>query len=191
MDKNNSIFSITKEEVLFDGKFITVTGRYFHNRKTGGNGLWECVKRKTFGNIVAVVALTPDHQLILIKIFRLPLEGWIIEFCAGLADKRGQTEIELAGQELRQETGYQAEKFVHLMSGPFNAGLTGERLSVYLGLNAVKVSEPELETGEDIEVISVPLDKAHDFLTNPPDGVSVDLKLFGVIHHPKLRELIS
>lgn len=77
------------------------------------------------------------------------------------------------------------------MTGPFNAGLTGEIISVYLGLNAVKVGKQELETGEDIQVISVPLDKAHNFLTNPPEGVSVDLKLFGVIHHPKLREFVS
>lgn len=64
MSKDNSNFSITGEEILFDGKFIEVIGKNFHNNSTGGDGLWECVRRKTFGNIVAVVGITPDHHTI-------------------------------------------------------------------------------------------------------------------------------
>lgn len=135
-----------------------------------------------------MAAVTPDRQLILVKTFRIPLQSWVIELCAGLMDRPGITEEELAAKELREETGFQAEKIVPLMAGPFNAGLVEDYLAVYLGLNAVKVSEPELETGEDIEVISLPLAEAYNFLTNPPVGVLVDIKLFGVIFHPKLFE---
>lgn len=30
---------IVRDEILFDGKFISVTGRHFLNRETGANGL--------------------------------------------------------------------------------------------------------------------------------------------------------
>ena len=182
-----SKIQVTNERDLFDGKFIKVIGRDFiHNGRTG---LWECVKRKTFGKIVAVAAITPNQELILVKIFRVPIQGWIIELCAGLMDRSGETEVELAQKELLEETGYHSDNITHLMTGHFNAGLLADQMAVYLALDAIKIDEPTLETGEDIEVISVPLKSAHKLLENPPEGVSVDMKIFSVIYHPIIRRL--
>ena len=67
------------------------------------------------------------------------------------------------------------------MEGPFNAGLVADELQIFFGENAEKVSEPELENAEDIEVIKVPVENLFNFLKNPPDGCKVDIKTFNLI----------
>jgi len=37
--------------------------------------------------------------------FIIPPDGYILEFCAGLADRRDETEAELVRRELLEETG--------------------------------------------------------------------------------------
>lgn len=183
-----STIEISSEAVLFEGKFIRVIGRNFN--QNGKTGLWECVKRKTYGRIVAIAAITPDRELILCKVFRVPINGWIVELCAGLMDRPGETEESLAAKELLEETGYQAASITHLMTGHFNAGLLADEMAVYLGHNAVKVAEPKLEVGEDIEVLKIPITHANEWLSNPPDGLSIDMKIFSIIYHPEVQKLI-
>lgn len=164
-----------------DGCFVQLIKRPFINQQTGKSGHWEFVRRKVHGRIVAVVALTPDRQIVLIKIFRVPLNGYIVECCAGLADQRGENETVLARRELLEETGYQCDNLRPIMSGPFNAGLNADEIVFYLGTNARLVAEPQLETAEDIEVMLVPTSDLASFLTNPPNGVRVDVKLWSLI----------
>ena len=169
------------EEVLCRGKFIEMWRTPFTDRDSGKKGYWEFVRRKTLGRIVAVVGLTPDRQIILTKNFRVPLGGYILEYCAGLADRRNETEVELARRELLEETGYVCDQFTLLMSGPFNAGLNADELVVYFGTNARRESEPQLEPAEDIEVVLIPAKDLAKFLANPPPGLSIDLKLWALL----------
>ncbi len=191
-EQRESTIIVTEEETVFSGKFISVVSRRFVNKRDGGKGLWECVKRKTHGRIVAVAAVTADREIILTKTYRVPAQAWVIELCAGLMDQSGESEVELAGRELLEETGYTATIMPGpLFQGPFNAGLLEDQMVVYLGLNAVKVIEPKLETGEDIEVLRIPLDKADHFLHHPPPGVLVDIKLFSVVNDPRVKLLMN
>jgi len=180
---------ILGDEVLFDGKFMRVIGRRFINKITGKEGLWEVVERKTFGNIVAILALTPENEVILTKSFRIPILAYVIELCAGLMDRPNVSQIELVAAELLEETGYKAKEIRHIATGPFNAGLvSSDTISIYLGLDAVKVAEPTLGDGEDIEVIKVPLEEIQHFLSNVEEGVLVDPKVFSVTENQELWE---
>jgi len=172
---------IEKDELIFNGKFVRVMKRHFRDRK-GARRVWEMAKRKTYGRIVAVVALTPKKEVILIRIYRIPLRSWIIECCAGLMDRAGESEKTVARRELLEETGYAVKRLRTLMSGPFNAGLLADDIVYYLGTGARKVRDPAPEDSEDIEVLRVPLRKLESFLLNPPRGTKVDLKLFGILH---------
>ena len=172
---------VGQDETVFDGQFIQVIRRPFTDARSGQQGIWEMVRRKTHGNIVAVVPVTPDKEVVLAKIFRVPLKAWTIEFCAGLMDKPGMTEIELARQEMRQKLGYEADTFQLTMSGPFNGGMTDDRLHIYLACGARRVGKPELEAAEDIQVIRVPVKKLYNLLIHPPRGCLVDVKTFGIL----------
>jgi len=169
-----------RDRIVFDGTYIQVIDRTFRNR-AGGVGHWEAVRRKTHGRIVAIVPVTPKREVILTKIYRVPMERWVIEFCAGLADKRGESEVSLARRECLEETGYHVGRVKRIMTGPFNAGLLADEMSVFLGTNAVRVQEQELEDSEAIEVLKIPIKRLRTFLKHPPRGTVVDIKLFGLL----------
>ncbi len=173
---------IKNDIVVYDGKFLQTIKRHFKNRATGKPGVWEMVRRKTYGRIVAVIALTQKREIILIKIFRIPFKCYIIEACAGLMDKKGESEAGMARRELLEETGYKVSRLRRLVAGPFNSGALADEIVYYVGTGARKVKEPELENAEDIEVLKVPLKKLRAFLTRPPRGVKVDMKLFGILY---------
>src|SRR3989338_7818128 len=182
MRNRKSTLLIEKDELVFNGKYIRVFRRHFRNRRTGMRGIWEMVQRKTYGRIVAIIALTQKNEAILTKIYRVPIRSWIIECCAGLMDKKGESEKSVARRELLEETGYAVASLRKLAAGPFNAGLRDDEIAYYLGTGAHKVQKPQPEDGEDIEVLTVPLKKLPRLLLHPPRGVKVDIKLLGILY---------
>lgn len=175
-----SILRIGKDTVVYDGHYMQAVRREFFNTRTRKSGVWEMVRRKTHGCIVAIAALTPDRRIVLTRIYRVPQKSWIIEAPAGLADRKGESEENLARRELLEETGYAVRRMRELTHGVINAGITDDRMVYFLGIGAQKVQEPQLEDGEDMDVFTVPLNRLEWLLKHPPDGARIDLKLFGL-----------
>ncbi len=177
----NRRITIGNDRIAYKGKFLTTIHREFRGTH-GAKGVWEMVKRNIHGRIVGVVAITKENKIVMNKIYRVPLKSYILEFPAGLTDKKGESEITLARRELLEETGYATKKFELLVRGPYNAGLTSDELSLYLARGARKVKEPEHENAEDIEVVTIPLSRFSRYLTHPPKGLRIDVKTFGVLY---------
>lgn len=172
---------ILRDTVVHTGKFNSFIEREFIGVQ-GKKGKWEMVSRKTFGDIVSIAAVTPQGELLVEKIYRIPLKKYAIELPAGLSDRKGESALSLAKRELLEETGYAAEGFILAARGVFNAGRASDRMSIYIAKNAIKVREPEHENAEDITVIKVPLRTLDAFLARPPRNCEIDLKLFGVLN---------
>lgn len=171
--------------IVYDGKFIEVRKVKFVGRH-GKIGTWEMVKRKIFGKIVAICAITKNKEIILEKSYRIPIKSFIIELPAGLMDKKGESPKRAIKRELLEETGYNVENVELMLEGPFNAGLVADEMQIFFAQNAEKVQEPELENGEDIEVIKVPVKKLYKFLKRKHKNCKVDIKTFSLI--PFLQE---
>lgn len=171
---------ILKDELVFNGRYIKTVKRHYLSR-SGLHKNWEMVKRKLFGRIVAIIPVTSKNEIILTKIYRIPLKKYVIELCAGLTDKKGETEIQTIRRELLEETGYKVSKIKKLTIGPYNSGLAETEMIIYLGTKAIKVTEPKLEESEDIEAIKIPIKNAFSFLTHPPRDVLVDIKIFSIL----------
>lgn len=168
------------QRVVFNGKFIQVRKVKF----VGGHGkigTWETVTRKTFGKIVAICAITKNKEVILEKSYRIPIKSFIIELPAGLMDKKDESPKRAIKRELLEETGYKVKKVELILDGPFNAGLSNCEMQIFFAENAEKVQEPELENGEDIEVIKVPVNKLYKFLKRKRKNCKVDIKIFALI----------
>jgi ADP-ribose pyrophosphatase len=84
-----------------------------------------------------MLAVDEAERILLVKQFRLPAEKDLWELPAGCIDP-GETPLQAAKRELREETGYQAKKWVKLISYWASPGYVAEKMNVFLasGLTA-------------------------------------------------------
>jgi ADP-ribose pyrophosphatase len=107
---------------------------------------------------VVVMPVFPDERIVLIQQYRYAVQEDLWELVAGHKEK-GETPMEGARRELREETGYTARKFTKLLEIYPSPGMLSERMDIFL---AEGLTEGEAQPEED-EIISkkvMPLDEA-------------------------------
>lgn len=155
-----------KSEEIAAGKWLTLnTITYVDNK--GVERKWESVSRKKSAGAVAIICtLIPSGNLILVRQYRPPADGMVIEFPAGLVNP-GENPNETAVRELQEETGYKGRLLSMIPDAFSSPGLSSEivRLAV---MEADDTPQEELITNfdetEDIETILVSREKLFDFL---------------------------
>jgi ADP-ribose pyrophosphatase len=175
---------IIEKKIVWEGKFIRfVLIKYIDS--SGTIREWESFERVNCKGIVAVVPVTDNKEVLLIRQFRPPVNGYVIEFPAGLNDK-GDTLQEAARRELLEETGYTAKKMVFLTEGPLSSGASGEILTAYLANGLEFKGVGKRDETEDIELLKVPIKEVESRLSAlRSEGNYVDLKIFGLIELAK------
>jgi 8-oxo-dGTP pyrophosphatase MutT (NUDIX family) len=114
--------------------------------------VWELV------DWVNVVPLTAEGQLILVNQYRHAAQKRFYEFPGGTTEPaRDESPEEAARRELLEETGYAPGRLSYLGMHYPNPGLQDNRMHVYLATDCKRVSEPKLDTFEDIQVELVDL----------------------------------
>ncbi|MBI5490357.1 MAG: NUDIX hydrolase [Deltaproteobacteria bacterium] len=103
-----------------------------------------------------VIPVTQDGRVILIRQFRAGARQVTLEIPGGLVEP-GETPLEAAKRELREETGYSAADWTPLGSVQPNPAIQGNRCHTFLARGAVPTGGLALEPMEDIEVEPVPL----------------------------------
>ncbi|HAW52133.1 MAG TPA: DNA mismatch repair protein MutT [Flavobacteriales bacterium] len=145
------------------------------------DGTWEYVTRTTGKDVVYIVPVTcnkfGEPEFVFIRELRIPMQQFVVGFPAGLVGDLGDEEIITAAyRELEEETGYQAGRMRHLVSGPPSAGLSDETIHFYLADKLTKVGIGGGDDSEDIDVIRVPVHKAESWLASRSD--SIDIKSY-------------
>lgn len=104
---------------------------------------------------VAIVALTDDGRICLVRQYRTSLARVTIEIPAGKLDP-GEDPLTCAHRELREETGMEADQMAFLTTIATSDGFTDELIHIYMatGLHFVESSPDE---DEFINVDLVPL----------------------------------
>jgi ADP-ribose pyrophosphatase len=184
-------FTLINRETVWEGRFIrTVLLEYRDNR--GGQRKWEAVERVNCNGIVAIIPVTLEGDLLLIRQFRPTMDCFVIEFPAGLNDK-GESLPEAAKRELIEETGHMSSDLEFLAEGPISIGLSTEMLTVYIARNAVPATDDlrekyPIDETEDIELIKAPLASAYDTIeAYRKKGDLVDIKIYGFIELARQR----
>jgi len=178
-----------KKEIMTEGKFLRFVAHEYIDRY-GTQKRWEAVERIQNGNIVLLFPVTVHRELILVKQYRFPIGMEVIELPAGILDREGESMEDAAARELREETGHRAESMTLLLQGMFDSGTIGDRANVYYAANCVRIGDPQPEASEQIEVITVPVDKIIDFVTNPPGHLPIDIKIPAIYAILKERKMI-
>jgi ADP-ribose pyrophosphatase len=144
---------------------------------------WEYVQRRQVGGVVVVAALTLERRLLLLEQFRIPVDAWVIELPAGLAQDTPDTAEEsledAARRELIEETGYGAADLRRVFAGPSTAGLSDEVVTFFIATQLTKVGAGGGVGSERIRVREVPWDDVPAWLDDRTrEGHLIDARLY-------------
>jgi ADP-ribose pyrophosphatase len=104
------------------------------------------------GDTVAVVALTPDEQLVMVRQFRPGPDRVVLTLPGGFVDP-GEDPVDAAARELREETGYSAASLHLVVSGI--GGATPFRRHVVVARGCTPGAALDLDEFEDCEPVVV------------------------------------
>lgn len=144
------------QQRIFSGKVIDV---YVEDvlLPNGETSKREIVKHP---GAVAVLAITEENKIVLVRQYRKALERVLVEIPAGKLEK-GEAPLETAKRELEEETGYVCEKMDPLHSFYTSPGFADELVHIFLAKGLTKKSEKQmLDDDEFVDVLEVTLEEA-------------------------------
>lgn len=144
------------EDVAWTGKIFNVN-RLRVRLPNGKDALRDVVRHP---GAVAVVALTDDGRICLVRQYRTALDRVTVEIPAGKLDP-GEDPLGCAHRELLEETGMEADQIAFLTTIATSDGFTDELIHIYMatGIHFAK-SDPDAD--EFINVDLVPLGELID-----------------------------
>lgn len=104
----------------------------------------------------AVLPLTADGRVVLVRQLREAVGERLLEVPAGLNDEPGEPPLETARRELAEETGYRAASIEPLGRIHTSPGFVDEVCELFVARGC----EPEGEPEDGIEVVLVPFEEA-------------------------------
>lgn len=133
------IFKVVQDEILFED---------------GKTAQWDLV---IHNGATAIVPLTQDNEVILVKQYRNAEDGPVIEIPAGKLEK-GEEPLICAKRELEEEIGYKSECIEKICEMYTAVGFSDEKLYLYIARNLIQ-SHQKLDEDEYIELIKYPLEE--------------------------------
>lgn len=100
----------------------------------------------------AVLCVTPEQQVVLVRQYRHGIAGDSLELPAG-ALEAGEPPLSGAERELREETGYASTDWRHLLSASVDPSRQTSRAHFYCALGAAPVDTPRLDESEELETL--------------------------------------
>jgi len=131
------------------GRYLTVTIETWP-----GFGEYELIRKH---HAAAVVPITPDGDVLLVRQFRPPVRDSLLEIPAGLLDVDGEDALSCARRELLEETGFRASEIAFLGGCYLSPGFTDEYAHLFW---ARTKSQAEREPEEGIELVRMPFTEA-------------------------------
>lgn len=135
----------TRENVIYEGKILTLK---VHDVIANGHEAKREIVHK--GGAVAIVPVREDGTVIMVRQYRLAVEEELLEIPAGLMDP-GEEPLQTAMRELKEETGYSAEKWTHMTEFYPTAGFCNEYVHIFLA-EGLTPGETCFDETENLEI---------------------------------------
>lgn len=111
---------------------------------------------------VNVVALTPAHELVLVRQFRFGVDDFSLEVPGGVMDL-GEDPVEAGLRELREETGYVGKNARIIGRVHSNPAILSNSCHIVLVEDAVCTEELEWDADEEIQILTAPVDEVYQW----------------------------
>lgn len=157
--------TLSRSTLLDTGKFLKVES---HKVELPGGQIIEDWPWVIIPDYVNVVAVTPDQEFICFRQVKYAVEGTSLAVVGGIIDP-GEEAIDAAKRELREETGFEAPRWIALGEYSVDANRGAGKGNLFLALSAAKVCEPQSDDLEEQELLFMRRDevlsalKAGDF----------------------------
>jgi len=99
----------------------------------------------------AVVPVTDDGKILMVKQYRNALDQFTLEVPAGALDNRDEPGIECARRELEEETGYRSDHLEWLITIRTTVAFCNERIEIFVARDLI----PSCQNLDDNEFIEV------------------------------------
>ncbi|HTX54003.1 MAG TPA: GNAT family N-acetyltransferase [Candidatus Baltobacteraceae bacterium] len=149
--------ALPKEPVarrIYDGRVVKLN----IERVTLPNGSTIELEMIRHPGAAAVVPLTANGDVILVRQYRHAAAGYLYELPAGKLDP-GESPLACAARELEEEVGYRAATLVPLLNVYTTPGFTDEVIYLFLATGLTPSSQ-RLECDEVLDVVQMPFDEA-------------------------------
>ena len=117
--------------------------------------------------VCAIVAVTAEREIVLVRQLRESIEQSTLEIPAGLRDLDGEDPADCAARELLEETGFRAVEVRPLGVFYSSPGFTDEQFQLF----RAEAEPTPAPSEEGIEVVTLPVPEAVDAIRS---GVIVD-----------------
>lgn len=150
-------FELLRREKIYTGRIVNLV--VDHVKYQTGNEAGREIIQHSGGSVA--LALFDNNDILLVKQYRYPIGGEVIELPAGKLDT-GEDPQHCAQRELREETGYEAKRWTKLTTIMTTPGFCNERLHIYVAQDlSLSPHGQSLEEGEQtIKLIRVPIVEA-------------------------------
>lgn len=160
MKDENLIEKKVSSENVFDGRLLHVYNDVI-SLPNGKTSTREYIKHQ---GAVAVVPVTDDNEIIVVRQYRYPIERVTIEIPAGKLDK-GEEPLAAAKRELSEETGVESADITYLGGLYPSVAYTDEIIHMYMAKN-LKYGQAHADDDEFLDVVKIPVDKFVDMIMN-------------------------
>lgn len=152
-------YELIEKQVIFEGKKVRLEVHHLRDDRSGKRSAREVVAHP--GAVVILPFLTRD-RILLIRNRRYSIGQTLIELPAGTLEKN-ENPMNCAGRELLEETGYLAGRIESLGTFYTSPGILSEKMYAYAAYDLIE-KQPELEDGEEIELLSSTMDEAVEMI---------------------------
>ena len=125
---------------------------------TGEDGthtaVWDFIRHK---GAAAVVPVTDDGRILMVRQYRNALERYTLEIPAGALDAEDEPGLACASRELEEETGYRSENLEWLITLRTTVAFCNEKIEVYVAKDLIP-SRQHLDEDEFIDLKAYSLD---------------------------------
>ncbi len=154
------MFKRLERELSYQGKILKVYTD--HVEVNGQPSDWDFIHHD---GGAAVVPVTKDGKILMVRQYRNALERFTLEIPAGALDSKEETGLECVSRELEEETGYRSEHIEWLVTIHSWPAFVDEQVEVFVARDLIP-SKQHFDEEEDIELEEYTIEELKEKIFN-------------------------